>query len=85
VTDEKILWKALDETLLVFGDLFRKVILYDLNSMNRSDPSRGPSHLDIGMISDSLKKHFGFEAYSLIMNRLIKKLQELEEGKKIHV
>jgi hypothetical protein len=85
VADEAVLWKALDETLLVFGDLFRKVILHDLNSMNRIDASRGSSHLDMGMISDSLKKHFGFEAYTLIMSRLIVKLQELENGKKIHV
>jgi hypothetical protein len=84
VTDEEVLWKALDETLLVFGDQFRKIILHDLNSINRNDPSRGQSHLDMGMISDSLKKHFGFESYSLIMNRLIIKLRELE-GKKIHV
>ncbi len=69
--DETILWKALDETLQVFGDVFKNVIIADLNSMNRDNPTHGTVHLDMGMISDSLKRHFGLDAYEMIMNRVI--------------
>ncbi len=76
--DEAALWKALDEILRLFGDVFRKAIISDLNSMNRDNPSHGPQHLDLGMISESLKRHFGFDTCELIMNRVIVKFRQLE-------
>ncbi|MGH9993509.1 MAG: hypothetical protein ACREBU_02165 [Nitrososphaera sp.] len=78
MTDEAIVWRALEESLLIFGTVFRDEILHDLNSMNRDNPSHGTSHLDMEMISECLKRHFGLDAYELIMNRLIAKVHELE-------
>ncbi|MGI0013126.1 MAG: hypothetical protein ACREBU_06760 [Nitrososphaera sp.] len=76
--NEAVLWKALDETLKLFGNVFRSAIIHDLNSMNRDNTAHGPSHLDVGMISESLRRHFSLDAYELIMNRMLAKLHELE-------
>ncbi len=77
VSDERLLRQALEETLQTCGEIFRKAILTDLESMNRDNPSCGAGHLDMGMISDSLKRYFGLDAYEMIMHRVIARVKEL--------
>lgn len=62
----------------LFGNVFKNAIISDLNSMNRDNPAHGSAHLDMGMISDTLKQRFGLDAYELIINRVIAKFRELE-------
>jgi hypothetical protein len=68
IVDERLVWQGLEMTL---------AIISDLESQSRVDPNCCPKHIDMGMISECLKKFLGIDASEMIMQRVILKVDEL--------
>ncbi len=77
IVNERLVWVALEQELEIFGANLKNAVILDLESRAHHDKSRGPRHIDLGLISDSLKKYLGIDGYELVMLRVIRKVEEL--------
>ena len=77
IVNERLVWVALEQELEIFGANLKNAVILDLEFRANNDKTRGPRHIDLGLISDSLKKFLGIDAYELVMLRVIRKVEEL--------
>lgn len=77
IVNERLVWVALEQELEIFGAQLKNAVILDLEARAHHDSKRGPRHIDLGLISESLKKFLGLDGYELIMQRVILKVDEL--------
>jgi hypothetical protein len=77
VVNERLVWVALEQELEMFGTHLKNAVILDLELTAHHDKTRGPRHIDIGMISESLRKFLALDGYELVMKRVIRKVEEL--------
>jgi hypothetical protein len=77
IVNERLVWLALEQELDIFGTKLKNAVILDLESRAGHDKSRGPRHIDLGLISESLKKFLALDGYELVMLRVIRKVEEL--------
>jgi hypothetical protein len=77
IVNERLVWVALEQELEIFGTHLKNAVILDLESRSHHDKMRGPRHIDLGLISDSLKKFLGIDGYELVMLRVVRKVEAL--------